>query len=235
MEPNRDFEQQGATENLQMKAEFRKAVTFTALWLVAMWLLLPMLANLVFGEYSLLRFDPQVSKDYNCVFVEGYARKGLAVPWLRRSTPIKYFRLRYTPHDGKQPYGIMFVDPQSFAFEAHAEFAKKPTRLAGKLDSPSAIRDWMRSQPHSTNAASHDVDAREILAAMTTLANRDLEHFTLPGDFAMSNFRIGHARLPKRHPPLWTWWALPLVPLWIGVIARKVSKPKPASEGMTST
>lgn len=198
-------------------------------WLAIVWLVLPSLGNRWIGQSSMLRFDPIVSTDYNCIFVEGHTRPSFAVPWLSRSTPADYLRIRYTPHAGHQPYGIMFIDPKTLAYEPHSGFSEKPTHLAGRLDSSSLIRDWMRSQAQSAQAASHDGDAQEIYAAITELARADLEHFTLPASIALTHYRIGHTSLTDHHRPSWPITLLILIPIWAGVFGRK-TQPNTALE-----
>jgi hypothetical protein len=149
----------------------------------------------------MIRLDPQISKDYNCIFVEGHSAKGFTVPWLSRSTPAQYLRLRYTPNDEHQAYGIMFIDPQALAYEAHDCCAVAPAHLASQLSSPQPILDWMRSQPHSALASSHTNDANEIYKTICALKSSDLEHFTLPANFPLKNFVIGHQSLARRDGP----------------------------------
>ncbi len=204
-----------------MRSKFAKALLFSMGWIAIAWIGIPAVANRWLGESSLLRFDPAVSTDYNCIFVEGHSAPSFSVPWLAKGTPSEYLRLRYTPHADKQPYGIMFIDPKTLTYEAHAGFASGPTRLSGKLDSPSIIRDWMRSQPHSAEAISHERDAQEILDAILVLSHRDLEEFTRPFGDQPSQFRIGHRSTPDRNHPSWSSTFLVLICIWLGVFGRK--------------
>ncbi len=196
-----------------------------------MWLVIPSLVNRRFGQSSLLRFDPKVSTDYKCIFVEGHSRPSFAIPWTIRSTPTDYFRIRYTPLAKDQPYGIMFVDPRTLAYEGHAGFAERPTHLSGRLDSPAIVRDWMRSQFQSAQAASHDGDAQEIYAAIVALAQRDLEHFTLADGVTLSHFQIGYASLTDHRRPSWPITLMPLIPIWFGVYGRGGRKQLPNPQG----
>ncbi len=191
--------------------------------LALMWLvILPSLGNRWFGRSSMLRFDPKVSTDYNCIFVEGHSRPSFAVPWLSRSTPVDYLRIRYTPHADHQPYGIMFINPKTLAYDAHSGFAEWPTQLSGRLDSPVLVRDWMRSQTQSAQTPSHDGDAEEIYSAIVALSQAaDLEHFTLPATIPLSHFQIGHSSLADHHLPAWPIALMVLIPLWFGVFGRK--------------
>ena len=201
------------------------AILWTLVFITIIWFLLPAADNRYFGQSSLVRFDPQISTDYNCIYLEGYSARRFTVPWLTRSTPVSYLRFRYTPNDDDTPYGILFVDPRTFAYEAHAGWAAAPTRLTGRLDSPQPILDWIRSQPHSALAPSHTNDAREIYAALRQLAPRDLEHFSLATNAPLHNFTIGFQKLGKRDRPdflqsMWIFW------LWIPVLFPKTNKPK---------
>lgn len=204
-----------------MNTRIKKALVLTVAWLGIVWIIMPSLANRYLGQCSLLRFDPKVSSDYNCIFVEGHSRASFAVPWSFRSTPIHYLRLRYTPNAERQPYGILFVDPKTLAFEAHAGFARKPTRLSGRLDSPIVIRDWMRSQPQSAQSDSHDLDAQEIYDAIVILAQKDLEHFTRPEEVSLSHFQIGHQSIPSKAPPVWPATLVPVIGFWFGGRGKK--------------
>ncbi len=153
--------------------------------------------------------------------VEGRTFPSFAVPWLSRSTPIDSLRIRYTPHADHQPYGIMFIDPKTLAYEAHSGFAERPTHLSGRLDSSVLVRDWMRSQAQSAQAASHDGDAQEIYSAIVALSQADLEHFTLPASITLLHFQIGHSSLADHHLPSWPITVMVLTPLWFGVFGRK--------------
>ncbi len=204
-----------------MKAKLKRAVLITMGWLAIMWLVIPSLGNRWTGQSSLLRFDPKVSTDYNCIFVEGQSLPSFAVPWMSLRTPVDYLRIRYTPHADHQPYGIMFINPKTLAYEAHSGFAKRPTQLSGRLDSSVLVRDWMRSQAQSAEAASHDGDAQEIYSAIVALSQADLERFTLPTSITLSHFQIGHASLADHHLPSWLITVLVLIPLWFGVFGRK--------------
>lgn len=148
----------------------------------------------------MVRFDPKLSKDYNCIFVEGHSAKGIAVRWLCRSTPIEFLRLRYTPNDEHQAYGIMFIDPRTMAFEAHDCCVAMPTHLGSRLTSPKLLA-WLRSQPHSAEAASHTNDASEIFSTISALKPCDMEHFSLATNFPLHNFVIGHQSLADRGGP----------------------------------
>jgi len=211
------------------KTKLRRALVLTLLWLAVFWVIVPSLANRYLGQSSLLRFDPTVSSDYNCIFIEGHSRDSFAVPWTMHSTAVEYLRIRYTPLAKRQHYGIMFVDSKTLAFEAHIGFAKSPSRLSRRLDSPNIVRDWMRSQPWSAQAASHDRDAREIYDAIVALAPADLEHFVLPAGTALSHFTIGHTAGPNRDTPSWN-LLLILIPLWLGVFVRRREK-KQSNDG----
>ncbi len=204
-----------------MNSGLTRAVLITMGWLAGVWFVLPSLGNRWDGQYSLLRFDPKVSTDYNCIFVEGHTRPSFAVPWLSRRTPVDYLRIRYTPHADQQPYGIMFIDPTTLAYEAHSGFADRPTQLSGRLDSPVLVRDWMRSQAQSSQAASHDGDAQELYSAIMALSQADLEHFTLPATITLSHFQIGHTSLTDHHCPSWPITFMVLIPIWFRVFGRK--------------
>lgn len=207
-----------------MKPSIKRRAAITVGWLAFMCIVVPSLVNGWMGDYSLLRFDPRVSSDYNCIFVEGKSRPSFAVPWLSRSTPIDYLRIRYTPNSERQPYGIMFVDPGTLAYEAHSGFAQRPTRMAGRLDSPVLVRDWMRSQAWSAQAPSHDGDALEIHSAILALSRAsDLEHFELPANLRLSHFQIGaaHTSLPSRGLPRWPFIVSFLIPLWFRAYEQK--------------
>ncbi len=205
---------------MAITAKLRKAFLLTVLWLGAVGIIIPSLANIWMGRSSLVRFDPTVSTDYNCIFVEGHSQRSFAVPWMVRSTPIKHLRIRYTPIAGDQPYGIMFVEPNTLAFEAHSGFAKQPTQLSGRLDSPAIVGEWMRSQPRSVQASSHERDAQEIFDAIIHLSKRDLEHFTVPFDLSLSNFRLGHTSPANRDLPSWPLILLVLIPIWLPALRR---------------
>ncbi len=204
-----------------MKTNVRIAVITTAVYIVAAWVLLPAGASWLWGRSSLVRFDPKVSKDYNCIFVEGHIAKRFTVPWLSNHTPLDYLRIRYTPNDDKQQYGIMFIDPRTLAYEAHDYCAPSPLHLSGRLDSSAPIFDWMRSQPHSTESLSHTNDSQEIFAAIRSLTSCDLEHFALPADFPLKNFANGHQALATSDKPNWGISCLILLLVWIPVISRK--------------
>ena len=73
-----------------MKKSVRNTLLLTAAYAVVVWVLLPAGAYWLLGRFSLVRLDPQVSRDYNCIFIEGHARNAFAVPWLSRSTPLQY-------------------------------------------------------------------------------------------------------------------------------------------------
>ena len=208
-----------------MSARLKRIIVYTVIWLSFFWLALPSIFNRLFEPSSLIRLDPQFATDFNCIFIEGYGHPSFAVPWLVRSTPIQYLRIRYTPLGDHQPYGIMFVDPKTLAYEADAGFASTPTRLSGKLDSPSIIRDWMQSQPNSTKADNHKRDAQEIYDAILMLAQaKDLEHFTLPASMAHVSFQIGHTSLIKHQFRLWFSDIGTLIPIWLGFFAYKKSE-----------
>jgi hypothetical protein len=204
-----------------MKAKIKRAGLITAAWLSVMLLLIPSLANRWNGQYSLVRLDPSLSTDYNCMFVEGHTHPSFAIPWLSRSTWPDYLRLRYTPLGDNQPYGIMFVDTKTFAYEAHSGFAKRPTHTSGRLDSPRRIRDWMRSQPHSAQAESHDGNAMEIYSAILALSQTDLEHFDLPAKTTLSHFQVGYTSPASRNRREWLTAFLALIPVWIGVFVQR--------------
>jgi hypothetical protein len=195
-----------------MRSEFKSAAFWTTILFVVAWLIIPSLENKFFGKSVLLRFDPKFSKDYDCIFVEAYSQRSFAVPWLKRSTPIKYLRLRYTPLGEQQPYGIAFVDPKTLAFEAHPGFAQNPGQLSGKLNT-SAIFDWMQSQPQSIKTDSHVTDAQNIYDAVIALAPNDLEHFTLLDKTSFSNFQIGHTSKLHHDLPVWP-SLLALIGIW---------------------
>jgi hypothetical protein len=188
-----------------------------------MWLVIPSLDYRWSGRSSRLRFDPKVSVDYNCIFVEGHSLPSFAVPWLSRSTPIDYLRIRYAPQDDGQPYGVMFVDPKTLAYSVHSGCVERPAQLSGRLDSPSLVRDWMRSQAKSAKAASHDGDAQEIYSAIVALSQLDLEHFTVPQRAELANFQIVHASRVSHLPPFWPSTLFALIPFWIGAFQRKGS------------
>jgi len=204
-----------------MNAKIKTAILITMGWFAITWLVIPSLSNRWLGQSSLLRFDPKVSTDYNCIFVEGRTHPSFAVPWLSRTTLVDYFRLRYTPHAGHQPYGIMFIDPKTFAYESRSGCADRPTQLSGKLDSSGPIKDWMRSQDQSSQSASHDGDADEIYSAIVALSQTDLEHFTLPASITLSHFQIGHASLTDHHNPSWPTDLAILMMIWLPVFDRK--------------
>jgi hypothetical protein len=203
-----------------MKKSVRNVILFTAAYAVVACVLLPAGACWLWGRSSLIRLDPQVSRDYNCIFVEGHTRNVFAVPWLSRSTPLDYLRIRYTPHAEHQEYGIMFVDPKTMAFASFPFCAKWPSILHNRLDSPTPVLDWMRSQPASTQSVSHTNDASEVYAAIQALSQTDLEHFALPTGFALHGFVLGHHSIANDRNLRW-WDGLPLVPIWIGVLACK--------------
>ena len=193
------------------------AILLTILWFGLMLLLRPAYFNHRRGQVSLLRFDPIISTNYNCVFVEARTRAKFAAPLLSRSTPADYFRIRYTPHDGQQQYGIMYIDPKTMAYEGHSGFAAGPTRLSGKLDSPLIIQDWMRSQARHGETASDADDARELYESIVDLSKVDLEHFTLSTNRPLTNFEVGHTALIQKRPK-WHDLLLPFVLIWLGVI-----------------
>ena len=199
------------------------------------WFIFPSLSNLKYGQDSMVRFDPKVSTDYDCINVEGYSKPRFTPRWLSRHTPVEYMRIRYTPHSDTQEYGIMFVDPRSMAYEAHAGFvASPPTRLAGRLDSPDIIRNWMQSQPQSSQASSHIADAQEIYDAVTVLAKSDLEDFTLPASSALSQFKIGFVSLPDKDHPHWASTLMLLFLIWIGVFSREKKRGQEKKRGLAS-
>ena len=142
--------------------------------------------------------------------------------------PDQYLRLRYTPLCDDQCYGIMFIDPQTLAYEAHAGCATVPTNLTGRLDSPQIILNWMRSQPHAAQSASHTNDAQEIFNAIQVLAPLDLEHFSWPTNQALKNFTIGHQWLVKSDFPRITDISV-LALLWLGEISRAKRRLKAGS------
>jgi len=208
-----------------MKKTIQHLLIFTGLWIVTLWFLLPAGASWYWGRNSLVRFDPQVSRDYNCIFVEGHAARRFRVTWFSPSTPVDYLRIRYTPLAENQAYGTLFIDPRTLAYEAQAGWASQPVRLAGKFDSPQVILDWLRSQPNATQAPSHTNDARELFEAIGTLGTRDLEHFNLSTNYAMKNFVIGHQSLAKRDTPRWS-EILALAAIWVGLVERARKKLK---------
>jgi len=212
-------------EAQSMKKTIQHLLIFSGLWIVTLWFLLPAGASWYWGRYSLVRFDPQVSRDYNCIFVEGRAARRFGVTWFLPSTPVDYLRIRYTPRVENQAYGILFIDPRTRAYEAHAGGASQPTRLAGKFDSPQVILDWLRSQPNATQAPSHTNDARELFEAIGALGPRDLEHFNLATNYPLKNFVIGHQSLAKRDTPRWS-EILALAVIWAGEIERARRKLK---------
>lgn len=209
-----------------MNSKLTRAVLITVCFLSLLWIVMPAFGNRWTGQSSLLRFDPKVSTDYNCIFVEGRTFPSFSVPWLKRSTPIDYLRIRYTSHADHQPYGILFVDPKTLAYEAHSGFADRPTHLSGRLDSPRLVRDWMRSQAQSAQAPSHDGDALEIYSALVALSATDLEHFTLPASVTLSHFEVGHSMLVDHRTPSWIQVVaalMALIPLWNGVFQRRTA------------
>ena len=203
-----------------MKTNVKIAVLISAIYIVTVGVLLPAGASWFLGRSSMVRFDPRISKDYNCIFVEGHISKRFAVSWLSRNTPLDCLRLRYTPNADSQQYGIMFIDPRTFAYEAHDCCVTSPVRLSSRLDSPEQILDWMRSQPQATQSPSHTNDAQEIFRAIRLLAPCDLEHFTLPPGFPLKNFTIGYQSIARRDGLGWV-SVLVLLTIWIPVVSRK--------------
>ena len=209
--------------------KIRSALLWISVWVALFWFLIPAAESWYFGRDSMIRFDPKISRDYNCIFVEGHSAKSFTVPWLSRSTPVQYIRLRYAPNDDKQEYGIMFVEPRTLAYEAHDCCAVAPVNPGGRLSSPQPILDWIRSQPHAALADSNTNDAAEIFNAINTLASCDLEHFTLQTNVPLQNFVISHQWLAKRGPDLSTGISLFLfcLSLGIGVVQARKSTNQP--------
>jgi hypothetical protein len=186
-----------------MISNIRNGLLLIAAYTAIVWFLLPAWASWEWGLSSMIRLDPQVSKDYNCIYVEGYSYKAFKVHWLSHSTPADYIRIRYTPNGETQDYGIMFVDPRSFAYEAHTNFTRTPIHLSARLDSEKPVLDWIDSQPHSTQSPSHTNDAQEIYQVVRELTPKDLEHFTLPAGYKLNNFMIKYQFPVKRGGPDW--------------------------------
>jgi hypothetical protein len=202
----------------KMNAIPRHLWIISAIWIVSLWFVLPASFEWYGGRSSMVRFDPKISTDYNCIFVEAHSAKKFTVLWLARDRPGQYLRLRYTPRDD-EPYGIMFIDPQTMAFETHAGWASKPSHLAGKLDSPEVILNWMQSQPRSESQASHTNDARELFEAIRILAPQNLEKFALSTNCVLKNFTIGHQFPAKSDLPSWT-GVVPLLLFWIAEVGK---------------
>ena len=188
-----------------MTSNIRNGLLLIAAYVAIVWFLLPAWASWEWGISSMVRLDPRISKDYNCIYVEGYSYKAFKVNWLFRSTSLDYIRIRYTPNSETQDYGIMFVDPRSFACEAHTNFARAPIDLSARLDSAKSVLDWINSQPHSTRSSSHTNDAEEIYQVIRELAPKDLEHFKLSADYKLNNFAIKYQFPVKRGGPDWCW------------------------------
>ena len=186
-----------------MTSNIRNGLLLIAAYVAIVWFLLPAWASREWGISSMIRLDPRISKDYNCIYVEGYSYKDFKVHWLISSTPVDYIRVRYTPNGEIQDYGIMFIDPRSFAYEAHTNFARTPIHLSAQLDSAKPVLDWINSQPHSTQASSHTNDAEEIYQVIRELAPNDLEHFKLPPDYKFNNFTVKYQFPVKRGGPDW--------------------------------
>jgi hypothetical protein len=202
-----------------MKQTMRNLLLLTLLWILTLWILLPAWESWHWGRDAMVRLDPKISNDYNCVFIEAHSAKRFGLTWLQREIPDAYMRLRYTPLSEKQCYGIVFVDPRTLACEAHIGCASAPANLAGRLSSPQTILDWMRSQPGSLVLASHTNDAREIFDAVNILAPRNLAEFALPANYPMKNFAVGYTSHLRNDAPRWT-EASTLALLWVGAIER---------------
>ena len=208
-----------------MTSNIRNGLLLIAAYLAIVWFLIPAWASWKWGLSSIIRFDPRISKDYNCIYLEGYSYKTFKIHWLSRSTPMDYVRLRYAPNGENQDYGIMFVDPRSFAYETHNSFVSVPTHLTERLDSPQPILDWMRSQPHSTQSPSHTNDAQEIFQVIRILAPKDLEHFKMATDYKLNNFVIKY-QFPVKHggPDLLSGLVLLVIIVQVLLNARKQGK-----------
>ncbi len=211
----------------------KAASIWTAGFIAIVWLLIPALASWHWGLSAKIRLDPQISEDYDSIFVEGETAKKFMVPWLSFHTPIEYLRLRYTPTNDDQPYGIMFIDPKSMAYEAASGYLATPSHLKGRLDSPQAILDWIRSQPGSAHTTSHTNDAQEIYNVIQTVASKDLEHFKLPTNFPLRNLDIGHQSQPKKNRPNLL-SVLVLVVLWLPLIP-SLNRSRPSKRGAKTT
>lgn len=169
--------------------------------IVVLWILFPAISSLSYGLDSMIRLDPHKSKDYDSIFVEGRTRPRLMIPWLSRSTPVDYMRLRYTPNAAHQEYGIMFVDPHTLAYAAYDHCEASPAHLANRLVSAQPILDWINSQPHSIHSSSHVEDADEIYSVINTVRTNDLEHFRLPSNLKLQNYSTGFQSPPKKSGP----------------------------------
>jgi hypothetical protein len=208
----------------EVEQRLKTALILSAIWIALVWYLFPALESRYFGHSSWIRFDPKKSNDYNCIYVEGHSARTFSPIWLTHKIPLKFLRIRYTPNNNQDDYGIMFVDPQAFTFEAHDRFASEPSHLAARLDSPSPILNWIRSQPHSLGLPSHTNDAEEIYEAIRLLASRDLMHFSLPTDFKTNSLSIGYSSLAKDDGPTIS-NNLPLVLFWLPLIPGMMGKP----------
>ncbi len=210
---------------LSMNASIRNGLLATIIWLVFFCIILPSNANRRSGQSSCLRLDPTISTNYQFIFIKGYSRPRFKVPWISRSTPVDYLTVRYTP-DLRDQDGILFIDPNTLAYEAHKDLAKSPTNMSGHLDSPAPILDWMRTQP--VYWPEHVEDAQAIYDAVIALSHRDLEHFTLPEGTKLSHFKIGCSLLSDKHRPSFDDFP-PLVLIWWAAYAAQVKKRQPAS------
>lgn len=202
-----------------MRGPVKIALCITIIYGVIAWIILPGAASRMCGNFSIVRLDPRFSKDYNCIFVEGHTADRFLIPWLCHSIPLDYLRIRYTPNDSQQDYGIMFIDPRTLAFESHNYCAKGPIHLAGRLGTSQPILDWMRSQPHSLIAPSHTNDAVEVFGVVQKLRLQDLEHFSLPAGYPTTNFVVGFQSIAKNEGPSIS-TCLPLVLIWLPVISK---------------
>lgn len=201
-----------------MKEKVRMAIVLTAAYALVVWVLEPAGFCWFMGRSSLIRLDPQVSKDYDCIYVEGYSRHSFTVPWLCRHTPLEYLRVSYRPLAESQSCGIMFVDPKTMAFASSPSCTSWPCKLQDRLDSPGLVLEWMRSQPASAQAPSHTNDAHEVYQAIEALAQTDVEHFVLPTGFVLHNYIVGDQAMATHEGP--TWHDVPqLLLLWIAAFA----------------
>jgi hypothetical protein len=118
-----------------------------------------------------------------------------------------------------QAYGLLFIDPHMLACAAHAGWSSDPSGLAGRLDSPQTILNWINSQPGAVPSAFRTNDAREFYEAICVLAPCNLEHFSMATSYSMKNFMVGFQSPAEHYTPNWTEVSA-LALIWIGEISR---------------